>query len=139
MKIILPIVASFSGGALVGGAYTAFFTLVKLFPRFIQFTETEKYSIYYEFVFTIGSILFTFIYFSDSFYINIGEIGVFIIGLLFGIFIGAFSSALAEILNVVPVLTNKFKLRDHIKFISASLGLGKVCGAIYYFIVYLGG
>lgn len=139
MELILPIVASFSGGAVVGGAYAAFITLIEVFPRLIQFTETKKYLIFYEAIFTIATFIFTLIYFFSDFSINIGKISTVFIGVFFGIFLGAFSSALAETLNVIPVITNKFKLCNYVKYVSISIGLGKVCGALYYFIIYLGG
>ena len=138
MKIILPIIASFSGGLLVGGAYVAFITLIKLFPRLVQFTETKKYLKYYEMVFAASALITTVVYFSN-FSLSIGKSGILIIGIFFGIFTGAFSAALAEVLNIIPLLANRLKLHNHIKLLSASLVLGKVCGAIYYFIYFLGG
>lgn len=137
MKYILPIASSFGGGIFVGGAYAAFITLIKIFPRLIQFTDTNKHYKLYEYIFMLSTFTFTIIYFSN-FNVNIGVVGVIIAGLFFGIFLGIFSSALAETLNVIPVISKKFKIKKKLKIIFISLIIGKVCGALYYFIILKG-
>lgn len=138
MKNILPIFASFGGGVLVGGAYAAFVTLIKVFPRLLQFTETHKYHTFYKYVFIFSSLIFTLVYFFD-FNIKIGLVGTVFAGLFAGIFLGVFSSALAETLNVIPVISKKFKIKKKLEIVFISLILGKVCGAFYYFIILNGG
>ena len=135
---ILALASSFGGGVLVGGAYAAFITLIKVIPRLTQFTETNGYLKFYESIFTCSTILFTIIYFSD-FSMNIGRIGIIVSGLFYGIFLGIFSSALAETLNVIPVIAKKFKIKKQIKIVFISIVIGKVCGSLYYFIVFIGG
>lgn len=135
---ILALASSFGGGVLVGGAYAAFITLVKVIPRLTQFTETYKYLKFYESIFTCSTILFTIIYFSN-FSINIGKIGIIVSGLFYGIFLGIFSAALAETLNVIPVIAKKFKIKKQIIIVFISIVIGKVCGSLYYFIVLIGG
>jgi stage V sporulation protein AB len=56
------------------------------------------------------------------------------IGLILGIFIGLLSSALAEVLNVIPVLSKKLKIKDNLKYIVWTLMLGKVAGSLYFWI-----
>ena len=133
MKYVLPFASSFGGGVLVGGAYAAFIALIKLFPRLLQLTETNKYEKLYEDIFLVTTFCFTLIYFSD-FSINLGKIVIIISGLFYGIFIGLFSAAIAETLNVIPVLAKKFKLKKNLIIVFYSLVLGKVLGALYYFI-----
>ncbi len=136
MKNILPIISSFGGGVLVGGAYAAFITLIKIFPRMIQLTETKRYLKLYEIIFMLSSWLFTLAYFYGF---NIGiKALVPIVGLFSGIFLGVFSSALAETFNVIPSISKKFKIKKQMKLVILSLLAGKVCGALYYFI-FLGG
>lgn len=138
MIYILSIFSSFSGGVLVGGAYAAFITLVKVFPRLLQFTATKKYYKGYEYIFIISTLIFTVAYFSDL-YLKLRSIMIIIIGLFFGIFLGVFSSALAETLNVLPAISKKFKIKKQMKVIFYALTLGKVFGALYYFIIFNGG
>lgn len=138
MKYILPIISSFGGGVLVGGAYAAFVTLLKVFPRLLQFTDTHKYLNTYKYIYIISTITFTLVYFFD-FQIKIGIVGVIFAGLFSGIFLGVFASALAETLNVMPVMSKKFKFKKRLKIVFLSLVIGKVCGALYYFIILNGG
>lgn len=138
MRYVLPIVAFFGGGVLVGGAYAAFVTLIKVFPRLLQFTDTFKYQIFYKYLFIISTLIFTLVYFLN-FNIKTGLIGAIFGGFFSGIFLGVFSSALAETLNVVPVISKKFKIKKKLVIVFSSLILGKVCGAFYYFIVLNGG
>lgn len=136
MKYLISVVSSFGGGVIVGGAYAAFITLINVFPRLIQVTETKKYFKIYEAVFIISTWLFTLVYFY-GYNVNLTFI-VPIAGLFSGIFLGMFSSALAETLNVIPVISKKFKIKKQMKLVIISILIGKVCGALYYFI-FLGG
>lgn len=138
MKYILPIVTSFSGGIAVGGAYISFVTILGIIPRLIQLTDTTKYKYLYEGLYILGTLGFTILEFSD-FYIELGSIIIVIIGLLFGIYVGLFSSALAETLNVLPVISKKFKIKKSMKLVFYALALGKAAGALYYFVFRIGG
>ena len=138
MKYILPIVTSFSGGIAVGGAYISFVTILGIIPRLIQLTDTSKYKYLYEGLYILGTIGFTILEFSD-FYIELGSIIIVIIGLFFGIYVGLFSSALAETLNVLPVISKNFKIKKNMKQVFYALALGKASGALYYFVFKIGG
>ena len=138
MKYLVAVTSSFGGGVLVGGAFAAFITLIKIFPRLIQFTSTHKYLKSYENIFILSTIIFTRIYFSE-FSIDVGDISIIIIGLFFGTYLGIFSSALAETFNVLPNISKKFKIKKKIDIVLISLGIGKICGALYYFVFKIGG
>lgn len=138
MKYLVAVTSSFGGGVLVGGAFAAFITLIKIFPRLIQFTSTHKYLKSYENIFILSTLIFTRIYFSE-FSIDVGNIGIIIIGLFFGTYLGIFSSALAETFNVLPNISKKFKIKKKIDIVLISLGIGKICGALYYFVFKIGG
>lgn len=131
----LLIIISLGGGLVVGGALAAFITLIKLIPRLIKLTETGQYVIAYEYAFISGSLISIILYFSK---ISMG-LPNFISGLIggvMGIFVGLFSSALAEVLNVIPVLSKKLKLKNEKKYIIYSLTLGKVTGSLYFWLYY---
>lgn len=138
MNYLILILSSIGGGVLVGGAYAAFITLIKLFPRLIQLTETNRCLKLYEDMYIAGGFLASFVYFSD-FSIKLGKIGALLMGFVLGSFIGLFSSALAETLNVIPIIAQKFKLNRKENAIKAALLIGKVSGSLYYFLIHLGG
>lgn len=132
---ILPIIVSFSGGIVVGGALAAFISLLNLIPRLIQITETEEFTVLYQYMYSLGGILFVIIYFSNI-YFNLGKILTAIIGLFIGIYIGLFSSAIAEVLNVLPSIYKKFKIKDYMKWIIYAVLAGKVAGSLYFWTIY---
>ncbi len=135
MKNIIPVVSSFGGGVLVGGAYAAFITMLQILPRLIQLTKTRRYLMFYEILLISSSISFTLIYFFEV-YLRLNTVFVILFGLFSGIFLGLFSSALAETLNVLPIISKKFKIKKHMKIIFFSLLFGKVSGALYYFLFF---
>lgn len=132
---ILPIVSSLGGGVVVGGALAAFISLLKIIPRLIQVTETEEFTVLYQYIYCLGGIIFMIIYFSDI-HFNIGKILTAIIGLFIGIYIGLFSSAIAEVLNVLPLIYKKFKVKDYMKWIIYAVLAGKVAGSLYFWTIY---
>lgn len=135
MKNIIPVVSSFGGGVLVGGAYAAFITMLQILPRLIQLTKTRRYLMFYEILLISSSISFTLIYFFEV-YLRLNTVFVILFGFFSGIFLGLFSSALAETLNVLPIISKKFKIKKHMKIIFFSLLFGKVSGALYYFLFF---
>lgn len=136
MKSILMVLIGVSGGITVGSAAAAFLTLIKIVPRIVQVTETNEHIKLFQYTITIGAIIFSFVYFSD-FSFRISKYLSIPVGLIMGIFIGLFASALAEVLNVIPVFTKKFKAKHELKFIVAALIFGKTLGALYYWLVFI--
>lgn len=132
---LLVILIALGGGTVVGGALGAFLTLIKLVPRLVQATETRENIRLYQNVFTAGSFIFVILYFSD-FSLKLSNTIAWIFALIMGVFIGLFSSALAEVLNVIPVLTKKMKLEDEIPYIIYTLTFGKLAGSLYFWLLY---
>ncbi|MBC8587027.1 stage V sporulation protein AB [Paratissierella segnis] len=138
MSYVILILMSIGGGVVVGGAYAAFIALIEIFPRVIQLTETNRYLKLYEDMYILGGFLASFVYFYD-FSIKLGKISTLPIGFILGAYIGLFSSALAETLNVIPIMAQKFKLNRKENAIKRALLMGKVAGSLYYFLIHIGG
>lgn len=134
LKNILLIIIGFGGGVTVGSAAAAFIALLEVVPRLVQISDTRHHIKTYEYTLTFGFVIFTLIYFSE-FHLSINKYIAVPVGFLYGSFIGMFSSALAEVLNVIPVLAKKIKLKDNLTYIIYTLMFGKVIGSIYYFLV----
>ncbi len=133
-KLLLILIA-FGGGLTVGSAAAAFITILQIVPRLVQITNTRRHIKIYELTITISFVLFAVIYFS-KFHISLPKIIVILIGLFFGIFIGLLSSALAEVLNVIPVMSKKLKIKENLKYIICALMGGKVAGSLYFWLFY---
>lgn len=135
MRSIILIILAFGGGNVVGGAFAAFITLIQLFPRLLQVSESSEYIKILQNVFIVGTITFLSLYFSDVNF-KISTPIIMFLGLVFGTFIGLFSSALAEVLNVIPILAKKLKIKRQVKYIIYSLLAGKVLGSIYFWTLF---
>lgn len=133
MSKLLLILTSFGGGVTVGTAAAAFITVLQVVPRLVQITKTHKYIKLYYWSIILSFIIFTAVYFSE-FSLNINKYITIPIGLFYGIFIGLLSSALAEVLNVIPVLSKKLKVKEKLRYIIFTLMAGKVVGSLYFWI-----
>ena len=60
---------------------------------------------------------------------------VSIIALLCGIFVRVLAMALAEVLNVMPILMARAKLQKGITWFVVSFALGKLFGSLLYFFI----
>lgn len=132
---LLLIVIAFGGGLTVGSAAAAFITILQIVPRLVQITNTKKQIKIYQLDIAISFVLFVVIYFSN-FHMNLPKIIVILIGLLSGTFIGLLSSALAEVLNVIPVMSKKLKIKDNLRYVIWALMGGKVSGSLYFWLFY---
>ena len=56
-----------------------------------------------------------------------------VVGLLGGIFVGCWSMALAEILDVFPIFIRRVKLLRGIQYLILGIALGKGIGAFVFF------
>lgn len=132
---IFLIFTGYSAGIITGTAVSAFITLLQIVPRFVQISDNRDYLKLYERAFSYGVLFFTILYFFNiTFKLN-KYVSIFF-GLFFGIFVGFAASALAEVLNVMPILCKKLKLDDSTFYLVASLVLGKVTGSIFYWLYF---
>ena len=133
---MLMVLIGISVGITVGSAAAAFITLLEFIPRLTQVTETREYIKLYQYTFILSATIFSFIYFS-TFNFKLNKYFSIPIGLTMGTFLGLFSSALAEVLNVIPVFSKKFKMKHQLKFIIVALMFGKVAGSLLYWLVFI--
>jgi len=128
MRYILVPLAGFSNGIMVGGGIVALLALVDIIPRFAQLTGTYDNVKLYESIIVLGAMLAA-ITSLTGIGMNLGKFIVIIVGLCMGIFVGILASALAEVLNVLPVIVRRFKIEGYVVFMIYSLILGKVTGS----------
>lgn len=134
MKSLLMAIVGVSGGVTIGGALAAFVSLLDLIPRLIQITNTRKYIRFYQTSFTLGGFIFSLLYLF-GYSVKLNKIISAVVSLIMGTFIGLLASALAEVLNVIPVLSKKLKLKHDLRYIVMSLLLGKVAGSLFYWLI----
>lgn len=134
VKDIISIFYAFSSGIVIAGAVFAFITMVGVVPRIAQKTNTESYMKYYEEVILFGGI---FGGTSDFFkyYVHIGSFFTVIFSFCIGVFFGCLAVSLAEVLNVIPILSRRTQLQKGLTIFIISIALGKSLGSLAYFLL----
>jgi len=128
------IVLGFGSGMLISGAVFAFITAVGVVPRLAQKTKTQRSTRIYEIAIGLGGI-FGAVSWIAQIYIPIGIIGIIILSLFNGIFIGCLAMSLAEVLNVIPIFTRRARLQRGLFFLILAIAIGKMVGSLLYFLV----
>lgn len=134
VKYIILSLIGFGSGIVIAGAVFAFIAIIGVVPRFAQKTKTVKFIKLYEEAIIFGGIFGTSTIFID-YYIPIGNVLTFIFSLCIGMFFGAIAVSLAEILDVVPILSRRVHIQRGMRYFLLSIAVGKFLGsALYYFV-----
>ncbi len=131
-KIILSFIG-FSSGLVISGAVFAFIAIIGVVPRLAQKTKTVQYLNAYETAIILGGI-FGSLTNVIKFSIPIGNLSV-IFSLAIGIFFGCLAVSLTEILDAVPVLVRRTKIKTGLFFLILAIALGKMTGSLLYYIM----
>ena len=127
---LLLLFAGLSGGICVAGGLFAFLTIVGVVTRLASGTKTAKNVVLYEDISLFGLVFGNIAYlFGNN--MPIGTISLLIYGLGAGVFTGCLAAALAEIVNVSPVMVKRIKLKYGISAVMVAFALGKLAGSIY--------
>lgn len=129
---ILMAVIGLSAGMVVAGGLFSFISGLGVISDFADRTHTGEHIMLYEDSVALGGILGN-IFFIYQIAIPHGAWIVPIFGLFGGIFVGCWSMALAEILDVFPIFVRRVKLLRGIKYVILSVALGKGLGAFLFF------
>lgn len=131
IKQIFLCVLALSGGALVGTAAAAFITLLDIVPRLAQVTNTSDKIGIYEITITISAALISFLTLVGWGAGIKSKIFLVVVGFTLGAFIGLLASALAEVLNVMPVLFRRVRVQRYVIAVLVAIALGKVVGSFF--------
>lgn len=134
IKILLAIIIAFGSGIIISGAVFAFIAIIGVVPRLAQKTRTETKIKFYEEAIIFGGIFGT-LTMLFNLHIPIGTFFATIYALCIGIFFGCLAVSLAEILNVIPILTRRGNIKKGLKYFITAIAIGKLVGALLYSIV----
>ena len=134
VKVFFSIILGFGSGVVISGAVFAFISVIGVVPRLAQKTGTKEYIRLYEEAIIFGGILGCV---AGFFNISLPLHWLFVIFLAFctGVFYGCLAVSLAEVLDVIPILTRRTKLGKGMFFFILAIALGKLTGSILYFII----
>lgn len=118
------------GGLLVAGGLYAFFVLIGVVTRLAAGTTTAKYIMLYEDMALLGGTIGNLLYLYP-FSLPLGNVFLGIYGLGAGIYVGCLAAALAEVINMLPVLSERVKLKKGMAGIMVMFALGKAAGSLF--------
>lgn len=132
VKQLLLAIIGLSAGTTVAGGLFSFIIGLGVVSDFADRTHTGRHILLYESSVAMGGILGN-IFWIYQIPIGMGTILVPVFGMLGGVFVGCWSMALAEILNVFPIFVRRVKLLKCIPYIILSMAIGKGIGACLFF------
>ncbi len=130
-QIILAVIG-LSSGAVVAGGLFAFLIELGVIADFADRTHTADHILLYEDAAALGGIVGN-LFFLFHVPVPFGRWLLPLFGLLAGMFVGCWSMALAEILNVFPIFVRRLKIVRYISAFILSMYIGRVVGAVLYF------
>lgn len=128
------VILSFGSGLVISGAVFAFITAIGVVPRLAQKTQTQSYIKWYESAIISGGIFGTIVGLFNP-YIPLWGPVVALIGLSIGIFYGVLAMSLAEVLNVIPILSRRGRIQKGMFYFVLAIALGKLLGSILYALI----
>lgn len=136
MMLIRQIVLGFIGlcsGLTVAAGVFAFITMLGIIPRLATRTHTRRHIYLYEGMIILGGTLGN-IWFIYSFPLPLTSLFLGIIGVFSGIFVGCLAMALAEVLRVFPIISNRVQLKEGFPIVVVAVAVGKLAGTLFQFV-----
>ena len=139
-KQIIPAVVGLSGGFVIAGGVIALMVGLGIITRFVGITHTPKHVKEYETAILAGAI-FGNLLTVHQIRIPLGIFGwgwesmaaAKVILVLFGIFVGGWILALAEIVNIFPIFARRIGITKGYSLIVIAIAVGKTAGSLYHF------
>lgn len=131
IQILLGLIG-LSSGFIVAGGVMALSIGLGIFTRYAGITHTGKRVRLYEDAVLLGGIagdIMTVYKIS----VPLGIVGLAVMGLCFGIFVGSWILALAEIVNIFPVFFRRAGVTKGTSLIILAIAAGKVLGSLLHF------
>ena len=121
-------------GMVVSGAVFAFIAAIGVVPRMAKRTKTPECVVIYEEAIIWGGIFgATTIVFDWR--LSMPAFVIAGLGLASGMFVGVLAMSLAEILDVMPILSKRLGLKGGLFWLVLTIALGKMAGSLLYFVI----
>lgn len=133
ITVVPRILIGWGAGTVLAGGVVAFISIIGIVPLMAYRTKTKHHAALFENVIAVGSIIGSII---SIWTVNIRLpiIIVIILSFAFGNFAGVLIIALAEVLDVMPILDRRIKIRKGVALLIYSFAAGKLVGALYYYL-----
>lgn len=141
LKYVLLAVAGVSFGALAAAGVFTVLVAVGLIPRFAGKTHTASHIFLYENCVVFGTItgmlfsIFVELHFYSSMVLKPVEYAAeSVMGFFTGCFVGCLALSIAEMLDSIPIFARRVRLKWGIGIAIFMVALGKMAGALLYFL-----
>jgi stage V sporulation protein AB len=126
---ILLCIIGLAGGFAVGSAFVALLIVLDLIPRLVQLTRAYRRAAVFESAILTGALYWTCADFFDWSFA--WHQSILLLPAVFqGVFVGMLAAALTEVLNVLPILSKRLKLRPYLFWLLLAMALGKLAGSL---------
>jgi stage V sporulation protein AB len=122
-----------ASGLVIATAFTSFITILGVIPRIATKLNIKEYYFALGNSVTAGVLVGSILYLFEPF-IKMPTILTIVVSLCFGIFIGCLALAIAEVLDVMPILNRRVHFKRAISFFIIAFSFGKMLGAFCYWI-----
>ncbi|MBE5951176.1 MAG: stage V sporulation protein AB [Lachnospiraceae bacterium] len=127
MNVLLAMIG-LGGGMLVAGGLFAFLVTVGVVTRLAAGTKTAKFVMLYEDMALLGGAIGNIAYVYGA-GLPTGVVGFALYGISSGIFTGCLAAALAEVINMLPVLSERLNMKKGMAVVMVAFAIGKLVGA----------
>lgn len=127
-----------SAGLAVSSGTFALIISLRIVPRIIGKGHSASRIILFENMIILGGICGNIVTVYPNLMLPLGSPFLILYGLLSGIQVGCLVMALAEIMNVFPIMFRRFSLKIGLQWVIASMALGKTLGGLWYFYKQIG-
>jgi len=126
---LLLAIIGLAGGFSVGSAFVALLIVLDLIPRLVQLTRAHRRSWLFESAILIGALYWIC---ADQFRWILGwpPAALLVPSIFHGVFVGMFAAALTEVLNVLPIIAKRLRLKPYLFPLLIAMMLGKVAGSL---------
>ena len=131
IKYVLLLAFGVGAGVAIAGGFFALLIALGIISRFAHETRTGAYLWVYETVMAAGAIFGT-AWYLYGWKFPIGKIGLGIYGVGAGIFVGAWTMALTEIIDTIPIFMRRIYLKRGLVAIVWSLAVGHSAGSLLH-------
>ena len=132
VTLCLLALAGLAGGLVVAGGVIAMMVGLGVITRYAGITRTAVSVRLYEDAIFLGG-MFGNLLTVYGFSCPLGQPALALLGLCSGIFVGGWIMALAEIVNIFPILARRIGFVKGMSAMVISIALGKTLGSLYHF------
>ncbi|WP_175384362.1 stage V sporulation protein AB [Bacillus sp. FJAT-27225] len=136
IREVTAVFIALSGGLAVGSGFVAFLTVLGIIPRLSQISKTADKAVWYEAAIILGTVAGIYGSLRDPVFGLPAFLLVFL-GLAGGVFVGMIAGALAEVLNVIPILAKRLNLDGEVIILLMAVVLGKIAGSLFQWLYFI--